>query len=478
MWFRREPSSGAAEKLVARGKIDKAIKMYRRVLKANPGDTSTLNRVGDLLARVDKYTEAIQLYRETAERFVEQGFYVKAIAVYKKIHRLDPGQLDIYRKLAELYTLQGLHNDARTHYEVLIDYHERQGDLPAAIGVGRKLAELQPQDPAPHTRLAELYERKGDTAAVAREYLEIARLLIQRNAFEKATQVLERVLAVDSGSVNLLIDAVRLLRSSGHHDFAESFLNEAEQLNAQAGRFGVVEQVRDRLRPEEVAPPPAPAPVAAAPASAASASEIKPSALSLEPDEDVYVLSIDDEDAASAPAAAAAPPPAPEDALAEIDVFVKYGFREKAFDRLGELLRAEPRNVRAHQRLIELLLKDGSRRAVVDAANRMAAAAAASGDLEPWHEVRDRLRRDGFAISGDTVKAAPAEQRRRLRGVRAARDRRTRAGGGGSRLDRGAGARGLGGGGRSVRDPAERGRAGAGGRGAEVGCSRGAPARR
>ncbi|HEX2464390.1 MAG TPA: tetratricopeptide repeat protein [Thermoanaerobaculia bacterium] len=405
MWpFRRDASSGAAEKLVARGKIEAAIKMYRRVLKANPGDSSTLNRVGDLLARVDKYTEAIQLYRETAELFVEQGFYVKAIAVYKKIHRLDPGQLDVYRKLAELYTLQGLHNDARTHYEVLVDYHDRQGDLPAAIGVCRKLAELQPQDPAHRTRLAELYERKGDTASVAREYLEIARMLLVRGAFEKATQVLERALAVNCGDANLLIDSVRLLRSEGHHDFAESFLKDAEEMNVKAGRLRLVADVRERLRPDE---PPA---VAVAPV-AVDAGDGKPAALSLDPEEDVYLLQVDDEAPADEPAAAAAEPQLAEDALAEIDVFVKYGFREKALDRLGDLLRAEPRNLLAYQRLVELLLRDRSHRAAVEAANQMSQVAVASGQLELWREIRERLREEGFLISGDTVKAAPAELR-------------------------------------------------------------------
>ena len=403
MWpFRREASSGAAEKLVARGKIEAAIKMYRRVLKANPGDSSTLNRVGDLLARVDKYSEAIQLYRETAELFVEQGFYVKAIAVYKKIHRLDPGQLDVYRKLAELYTLQGLHNDARTHYEVLVDYHDRQGDLSAAIGVCRKLSELQPQDPAHHTRLAELYERKGDTASVAREYLEIARMLLQRGAFEKATQVLERALAVNSGDASLLIDSVRLLRTEGHHDFAESFLNDAEELNVEAGRHRLVAEVRERLRPDQP-------PVAVAPAPPDAGDGKAAALVSLDPDEDVYVLQVDDEAASEPPAVAAAEPQPAEDALAEIDVFVKYGFREKALDRLGELLRAEPQNLRAHQRLVELLLRDRSHRAAVEAANQMAQAAAASGEVELWREMRDRMRDEGFLISGDTVKAAPAD---------------------------------------------------------------------
>jgi tetratricopeptide (TPR) repeat protein len=398
MWFRREPSAGAAEKMVARGKIEKAIRIYRRVLRANPGDSSTLNRVGDLLARVDKYSEAIQLYRETAELFVEQGFYVKAIAVYKKIHRLDPSQLDVYRKLAELYTLQGLHNDARTHYEVLVDYHERQNDLPAAIGACRKLAELQPQDPAHHTRLAELYERKGDSASVAREYLEIARLMLQRGALEQATQVLERALAVNSADADFLVDAVRLLRSQGHLDYAETFLNQADERNAQAGRHRLVSDIRDRLAPEAEAPA-----TASPPTAAPAVPDAK--GLSLDLDQDVYVLQIDDEAAADEAVSA---PQAVEDAFAEIEVFVKYGFREKALDRLGELLRGEPGNQRAHRLRIDLLLKDGSHRAAVDAANQMAAAAHAGGELELWNETREQLRADGFLVTGDTIQAPPA----------------------------------------------------------------------
>ena len=414
MWklFRRDPSTGAAEKLVARGKIEAAIKMYRRVLKANPGDSSTLNRVGDLLARVDKYSEAIDLYRQTAELFVEQGFYVKAIAVYKKIHRLDPSHLDVYSKLADLYTLQGLHNDARTHYEVLVDYHERRNDLPAAIGFCRKLVDLQPQDPTHRTRLAELYERKGDTAGVAREYLEIARTMLGRNAIEQATQVLERALAVNGADAQFLFDAVRLIRSEGHREFAGTFLAEAERINRAAGRGGLVEEVRARLAPLEAAEAAAAAEPPPAPAAAATPRPPIPAAqgLSLDLDEDVYVLQPDDEEVELAPAAAAPrSPETAEDVFGEIEVFVKYGFREKALDRLGELLRSHPGNMRAHQMLIELLLQEGSQRATLDAANRMAAAAAATGDQEPWRDTRERLRAAGFLIAADGVKAAPAE---------------------------------------------------------------------
>jgi tetratricopeptide (TPR) repeat protein len=76
---------------------------------------------------------------------------------------------------------------------------------------------------------------------------------------------------------------------------------------------------------------------------------------------------------------------------------------------VGELLRTEPGNLRAHRLLIDLLLKDGSHRAAVEAANRMAAAAAASGGIEVWHETRGRLRDAGFLVVGDEVKAPPAD---------------------------------------------------------------------
>ena len=90
--FRRDVLQNA-ERLVSKGKVEGAIKEYRKYLDKSPDDTSTLNRVGDLYARVHKNDEAVRYYKQTAERYAADGFYVKAIAVYKKIHRIEPGRL-------------------------------------------------------------------------------------------------------------------------------------------------------------------------------------------------------------------------------------------------------------------------------------------------------------------------------------------------------------------------------------------------
>ncbi len=90
-----------AERLVGRGKLNAAIDAYLAVLDADPDDTTTLNRVGDLYARLQRLGEAIELFKRAAEHFSEEGFTVKAIAIYRKILRLDPLQLEASESLAD-----------------------------------------------------------------------------------------------------------------------------------------------------------------------------------------------------------------------------------------------------------------------------------------------------------------------------------------------------------------------------------------
>ena len=82
-----------AEKLVARGKLNAAIDEYRKLLAESANDTTTLNRVGDLYARLNRLDKATALFKKTADHFIDEGFFVKAIAIYKKIIRLDPAQM-------------------------------------------------------------------------------------------------------------------------------------------------------------------------------------------------------------------------------------------------------------------------------------------------------------------------------------------------------------------------------------------------
>src|SRR5690606_7557908 len=129
-----------------------------KVLEENPNDINTLNRVGDLYAKVSRIDEAVKLFVQIAEQYAGDGFFVKAIAIYKKIIKLDPTRLEIYERLADLYARQGLKNEARSQFQVLADYYLKHNQAASAITLHLRMAELEPDNPSHHLKLAELYQ--------------------------------------------------------------------------------------------------------------------------------------------------------------------------------------------------------------------------------------------------------------------------------------------------------------------------------
>jgi pilus assembly protein FimV len=92
----------AAQKHLAKGAFDKAIVEFQKLVKADPKDVRTWLKIGDLQDKVGQKKEAIDTYARVAEQYAQQGFFLKAVAVFKQILKLDPTRLDVQLKLAEL----------------------------------------------------------------------------------------------------------------------------------------------------------------------------------------------------------------------------------------------------------------------------------------------------------------------------------------------------------------------------------------
>ncbi len=244
----RERVMQTAEKLVARGKISQAIREYRKLLRQNPDDANMLNRVGDLYARQDKVDEAVELFEKIAEGYGRDGFFVKAIAIYKKIIRLDPTQLAVYERLAELYHRQGLISEARSQYLVLVDYYSKHQDMAATIEIHRKMADLEPNDPSPRVKLAELYLSEGLVEETIGEYQRIAELMLDHGRVEEASKVYIRALDVDSDDLAFISEAVLRLREEGELEAAGRVFEAAVERNPEAAKLA--ERMREHAAAE------------------------------------------------------------------------------------------------------------------------------------------------------------------------------------------------------------------------------------
>jgi tetratricopeptide (TPR) repeat protein len=224
----------AAEKLAARGRIQAAIDEYRKVLERHPNDTSTLNRVGDLYARLNRMPEAIDLFQKTAESFGRQGFFVKAIAIYKKIIRLDPSQIRAYEALADLYHRQGLSGDALAQYQVVAEYHTKHDDTESAVKIYYSMVEIEPTNPSRRLKLASLLQKSGKTSKALDQFYEIASLMLTHSRDDDALRVLVGALDVDAGNLDFIRKSMAAFQKAGFAGLADDLLEAAIRRNPQA----------------------------------------------------------------------------------------------------------------------------------------------------------------------------------------------------------------------------------------------------
>ena len=94
MWFRAEEDINV---LIAKGKLEKASRILTRKLDSEPRNTRIRQLLGDVLGRAGRSDEAIEVLAPLVKEYTEDGFATKAIAVVKKIQRLDPTRPDVDR---------------------------------------------------------------------------------------------------------------------------------------------------------------------------------------------------------------------------------------------------------------------------------------------------------------------------------------------------------------------------------------------
>ena len=90
------------DRYLARKEYDKALAAVTEELRRNPSQFNLLLRQAEILGLAGDRDTAIEMYRKLAERYAKDGFYAKAIALYKKILRLDPELEDAHAELALL----------------------------------------------------------------------------------------------------------------------------------------------------------------------------------------------------------------------------------------------------------------------------------------------------------------------------------------------------------------------------------------
>jgi tetratricopeptide (TPR) repeat protein len=211
------------------GRFDKAIELLKQIVADNQRDWQNLNRIGDLYAKLNKVKEANDHYVKVARLYADDGFYLKAIAVWKKVLKNDPSLIEGLGSLGDLYARQGLVADAKQTYGQVIDEYIKRNRIREAGDVLRRLAEVDPADMKVRIRLAELYGREGNLGKAADEYAGIADELIKKGHPAEALQLIEKALRSGPRSPRLLAAAAQVLIAQKDYPRAIELLEEARR---------------------------------------------------------------------------------------------------------------------------------------------------------------------------------------------------------------------------------------------------------
>src|ERR1051325_2321901 len=221
-----------AEKFVQQGKLSNAISEYEKVIKEDPKDLTVLNTIGDLYARVGNNDQATYYFKKVGDQYAQNGFAVKAIAIYKKLTKIGSFNSENSTKLAELYGQQGLYNDARVHYMQVADHLLKSGDNAQAARMFQKILELDPENAHTQAKLADLYTKLGKKDDARNIYFSAAESLYARGSYTAAEEALGKVLALDPTNSGALMLRGLIAVEAGDSQAAVDYLKQVPDLDS------------------------------------------------------------------------------------------------------------------------------------------------------------------------------------------------------------------------------------------------------
>lgn len=376
MSINRNKTLDTAQKLVQKGQIDKAIKEFQKLLENDPKkDVRTLLRLGDLYSKKGDINEAKEVYKKVARYYSDEGFYLKAIAVYKQILKSDSANAtDIYLKLGELYQQLGLTSDSIANYNIVAEEYEKKGSRSESIDLYKKISELNPDKMASKLKLIDLYidEGLGDQA---REELKSAAIsLKEKERDDDLLKILEKLLSIDSDNLGVITEiselylklnepkkALSALQNAYKKDYenteilrllARSFIA-LEQPDKVKSVYGEMKKIfEDRNLIQEAREIGRKIMEIDGKYSEEEVEEVPQDEISVELNEDFKVEETPGEEVEVVSTASNI-----SRLVTEADVYAKYDLNDKAIERLKDVLLEDGENIEAHTKIKDLYIK-------------------------------------------------------------------------------------------------------------------------
>ncbi len=215
-----------AEKYTKKEKYEDAILEYLKLISGDEQDIPIRNIIGDLYIKTRQIDRAVDEFKKVSDYFEKKGVYTKSIAIYKRITRIAPEDIESLQKLADLYYQRGFVSEGKAEYLNLAKILTKRGKLPEAIETYEKLLKLDSEDVESRLNLAELCIRQGLRERAVEELNEAAEFKMRQNSLKEAAEILKRSRTIEEDNSRTLENLIDLFKRENKRKDALKLVNE------------------------------------------------------------------------------------------------------------------------------------------------------------------------------------------------------------------------------------------------------------
>jgi tetratricopeptide (TPR) repeat protein len=215
-----------AERQVKAGRTEEAIAEYKKLLSCDAPDLSINNIIGDLYVQLGRIAEAVRAFQAVAGHYESRSYFSQALAIYKKISKIDPENVIMIVRLGDLLISQGFTAEARREYLKAEQKLRREKRAKELIFLYDKLIKLERDNISYKLTLAEFLRQEGFIDDAVARLNDAAEIHLSRNELGEAERIVEQARLIKAGDQRTMTNLVEILKKSSRRKVALQIIGE------------------------------------------------------------------------------------------------------------------------------------------------------------------------------------------------------------------------------------------------------------
>lgn len=224
-----------AEKLVVSNRLDKAVDVYQEILEQSPHDVSVLNVCGDILVRLNRPVDASRCFSEAGSVYLSQKKFANALAMFRRVHELNPQLPDVTLKLMDLSVrVKDYAEAARSlqHMSKLLQSKDSLRDedhfkIRRALKIAEEALKAVPEHTGLLAGIADLLRLSNKTELASEYELRLGESFLRAGRYDESLQVLYPLLKAAPSTARLVETIARAHLQKQEPQRALDLLSEA-----------------------------------------------------------------------------------------------------------------------------------------------------------------------------------------------------------------------------------------------------------